>query len=190
MKVILLEAVPKLGKEGQVVNVKPGYARNFLFPQGMATLADKKQLEVLERRNAKMAAQLAETKADAEKVAEKLHKKSLDIEVKAGKESGRLFGAVTSEQIADEIKAKFGVELEKRQVLLVAPIKRTGRSGVEINIHRDVDIEVVVNVFDPEHVEAVKQDEAEATAAVIGEELKTDEEVRAEEARAEVSGDE
>lgn len=187
MKVILLEAVPKLGKEGQVVNVKPGYARNFLFPQGMATLADKKQLEVLDRRNAKMAAQLAETKSDAEKVAEQLNGKEIKIQVKAGRESTRLFGAVTSEQIAEEIKSQLGVEVEKKQVLLVAPIKRLGNYGVEINIHREVDIEVKVNVFDPEHEEAEKKEEAEATAEVIGEELKTDDEVKAEAAAEEES---
>lgn len=165
MKVILLEAVPKLGKEGQVVAVKPGYARNFLFPKGMATLADKSQLQVLDRRNAKIAAQLADTKADSEKVKEQLDGKQVDIQVKAGRESTRLFGAVTSEQIGEAIKAQLGVELEKRQILLVAPIKRLGTYGIEINVHREVEIEVKVHVFDPEHDEAEAEKEAKVPGA-------------------------
>lgn len=171
MKVILLQAVPKLGKEGHVVNVKPGYARNYLFPQGMATVADKRQLQVLDRRNAKMAAELAETKSDAEKLREEIHGKTLEIQVKAGKDSDKLFGAVTSEQIADALKDQLGQSVERKQVLLIAPIKRLGTYGVEINAHRDVDIEVKVHVFDPEHVEEEKAKEAEVTAQAVSEEL-------------------
>lgn len=171
MKIILLQAVPKLGKEGQVVNVKPGYARNYLFPTGMATVADKKQLEVLERKNARVAAKLAETKADAEKLREEIHGKTVNIQVKAGRESDRLFGAVTSEQIGEAIKDQLGKSFEKRDILLVAPIKRLGHYSVEINVHREVEIEVKVHVFDPEHVEEEKKQEAEATAEVISEEL-------------------
>lgn len=174
MKIILLEAVPKLGKEGQVVNVKPGYARNFLFPQGMATLADKKQLQVLERRNAKVAAKLAETKADAEKVKGELDGKTVEIEVKAGRDSTRLFGAVTSEQIADAIQAQLGQTLDRKQVLLVAPIKRLGDHSVEINVHREVDITVKVRVFDPEHEAEEAKKAAERTADIISEELTTE----------------
>ncbi len=73
MKVILKQAVPKLGKSGQVVNVKPGYARNFLFPKGMAVVAERGQLKALETINARMAAKLAETKSGAEAVGAKLN---------------------------------------------------------------------------------------------------------------------
>ena len=84
MKVILKQSVPKLGKEGQVVNVKDGYARNFLFPQGMAIVADKTQLTVLERRNAKIASQLSETKAQAEALKGEIDGKELNIEAQVG----------------------------------------------------------------------------------------------------------
>lgn len=174
MKVILLQAVPKLGKEGHVVSVKPGYARNYLFPTGLATVADKSQLKVLDMKNARMAAKLAETQAAAEKVKAEVDGKEVKIQVKAGKESDRLFGAVTSEQIGDAIKEQLGHTFEKRQILLVAPIKRLGQYSVELDIHRNVDIQVKVSVFDPEHIEADKKAEAEATAEVISEELSTE----------------
>lgn len=168
MKVILQQAVPKLGKQGQVVNVKPGYARNFLFPQGMALLADKKQLEVLERRNAKVAAQLADTKANAEALKEKLNGKDISIETKSGGD-GRLFGAVTSQDICDAIKAQLGSDIDKKAVLLLRPIKRLGHYDIELDIHRDVTIELSLHVFDPEHMEVEKKAEPEAPVAVVEE---------------------
>lgn len=166
MKVILTKPVAKLGKDGSVVNVKAGYARNFLFPQGMAVYADKSQMELLERRNAKMAAQLAETKVTAVALAEKVNGKELKIETKAG-DAGRLFGAITSQNIVDELKNQLGLDFEKKDILLVAPIKRAGVHNVEIYAHRDVHIEVKVNVFDPEQIEA----ERKATAQAKGEEI-------------------
>ncbi len=152
MKVILKQAVPKLGKEGQVVNVKPGYARNFLFPQAMAVVADKKQLAVVERQQAKIAADLEKTKSGAEKLAEKLHGQRLRIQTKAGSD-GRLFGAVTSQDIVDKIKSDLGETIDRKAVLLLRPIKRLGSYDVELNVHRDVHIELKVSVFDPEFEE-------------------------------------
>lgn len=152
MKVILKQAVPKLGKEGQVVNVKPGYARNFLFPQGMAVVADKKQLEVVERRNAKVAASLAEGLAAAEALKGKIHGKEVSIQTKAGSDR-RLFGAVTDQDVADAVKAQLGESVDKKSVLLLRPIKRLGRYDVELNVHRNVVIEIKVRVFDPEFIE-------------------------------------
>lgn len=181
MKVILKQAVPKLGKEGQVVTVKDGYARNFLFPQHMATVADKKQLQVLERQQAKVAAELEQTRAEAQIVGEKLNGQALKIETKSGPD-GRLFGAITSQDIVDAIKKEFKVELDKKAVLLLRPIKRVGKYDVEINIHRDVDIELKVSVFDPEFVELDEKlpemDEAETAES-------TEDESPAEEAETE-----
>lgn len=174
MKVILKQAVPKLGKEGQVVNVKPGYARNFLFPQSMAVVADKKQLAVVERQQAKIAADLEKTKAGAESVAEKLNGKRLRIQTKAGAD-GRLFGAVTSQDIVDKIKSELGETIDRKAVLLLRPIKRLGTFDIELNIHRDVHIEIKLSVFDPDFeeveeklpdVEADLSGEAEAEPAI------------------------
>jgi large subunit ribosomal protein L9 len=160
MKVVLKQSVPKVGKEGQVVTVKDGYARNFLFPRRLAVVADKAQLDVLARRNAKLESALADTKASAEAIKEKLDGKTIRIESKVGKETGKLFGAVTSQDIADAVAQELGVTLEKRSVLLNHPIKRLGSHPVEIDVHRQVDIRLTVQVFDPE-VEAA---EAEAAA--------------------------
>lgn len=163
MKVILKQSVPKVGKEGQVVSVKDGYARNFLFPRGMAVVADRGQMRGLEARNARLQAKLDETKSGAEGVKAKLDGQVLKIEGKVGKDTGRLFGAVTSQDIADSIKKAFGVELDKKAVLLSHPLKTLGNHSVEIDVHRLVDIKLTVNVFDPEApVEAAAQEEAAA----------------------------
>jgi len=160
MKVILRTAVPKVGKAGQVVNVKPGFARNFLFPQGMAVVADKSQMKALDARNARVSAKLAETKSSAEAVAEQLNGKTLRIEGKVGAEQGKLFGAITSQDIADAISKEFGQTVEKKDVALLQPIKRTGKYPIEVDIHRDVPIHMTVVVFDPAAVETAPAEEA------------------------------
>ncbi|MCW5935737.1 MAG: 50S ribosomal protein L9 [Fimbriimonadaceae bacterium] len=156
MKVILKQSVPKVGKEGQVVNVKDGFARNYLFPRGIAIVADKAQMGVLDRRNARLEAKLAETKSDAEKLRDVLHGKVLEIEGQVAKGSTKLFGAITSQDIADAIKANFGVDFEKKVVLLAQPIKQLGNHTVDLDVHRLVDIRMTVHVFDPEALAAAK----------------------------------
>lgn len=156
MKVILKQAVPKLGKEGQVVTVKDGYARNFLFPNSMAVIADKKQLGVVERQQAKAAAELESTKADAEALATRINGKMLKVETKSGPD-GRLFGAVTSQDIVDALKTQLNESVDRKAVLLLRPIKRLGTYDIELNVHRNVDIEFKLNVFDPEFVETEEQ---------------------------------
>lgn len=149
MKVIMTTTVPKVGKEGTVVNVADGFARNYLFPRGLATLADKKQLAALEKRRARLAAKEADTKAAAEAIKSKLDGQTVKIEGNVGKELGKLFGAVTAQNVADEIKAQLGVAVDKKQVALVEPIKRLGKHEVLLDLHREVDATLVVHVFDP-----------------------------------------
>lgn len=169
MKVILKAAVAKLGKEGQVVTVKDGYARNFLFPKGMAVVADRKQVAAQDRRNAKLAADLAATKASAEAMRDRINGKTVKIEGNVGRDGVRLFGAVTSENIAEAVKAQLGETVEKKQVVLVNPIKRLGRFYVELDMHRQVDMHITVHVFDPanpdldEPVASAEVEEDEAT---------------------------
>lgn len=191
MKVILKQAVPKLGKEGQVVTVKDGYARNFLFPQSMAVVADKKQLQVLERQQAKIVAQLEETKASVEVMAEKINGKLVKIETKAGQD-GRLFGAVTSQDIVDALKAQLGQEVDRKAVLLLRPIKRLGVYDIEVNAHRNVNIEFKLAVFDPEFEEVdekmpeleaiLEEDAAEAEEAAAAQAVNQAEAAKAAEA--------
>ena len=163
MKVILNQTVPKVGKEGTVVTVADGYARNYLFPRGLAILADKNQTVALERRNARLAEKTAGQKSSAESLKEKLDGKTVKIEAKVG--AGKLFGAVTSQDVADAIKAQLGVTVEKKQVALIEAIKQLGHHSVLIDLHRDVDAHVIVNVFDPnapvEVVAPVVEEEAD-----------------------------
>ena len=148
MRVILKQTVPKVGKEGQVVRVKNGFARNFLFPRGMAVVADKAQLRVLEARNKRLESQLADTKSAADESASKLDGKSVRIEVKSGT-GQRLFGAVTAQDIADVIKDQLGVEIDRKIVGILQPIKQLGHFHIEIDLHRQVDCKVTVHVVDP-----------------------------------------
>ena len=110
MKVILNQAVPKVGKQGQVVTVADGYARNFLFPRGLAILAEKRQVAALEKRNERMAAKVAETVTAAKELGERLNGQTVKIEGKVGKDAGKLFGAITSQDVVDAMKAQLKVE--------------------------------------------------------------------------------
>lgn len=150
MKVILNQTVPKVGKQGQIVSVADGFARNFLFPRGLAILAEKNQLVALERRNAKAQAKGAETLASAQSLKERLDGQTVKIEGKVGRDAGKLFGAITAQDVADALKSQLGIELERKRIALVQPIKRLGDFPVEIDLHQEVDAKITVTVFDPE----------------------------------------
>ena len=166
MKVILNQTVPKVGKQGQVVSVADGFARNFLFPRGLAIYADKGQLSALEKRNVRLAAKSAETLTSAEKQKESLDGKTVNIQAKVGKDAGRLFGAITAQDVADAVKDQLGFEIEKKRVGLVQPIKRLGVFPVELDLHHEVDALIHVNVFDPDApVEAAPVAEAPVAEA-------------------------
>lgn len=149
MKVILNQTVPKVGKEGTVVTVADGYARNYLFPRGLAIVADRNQIKSLERRQARVAEKTAGLKSAAEALKDELHGKSVRIEGKVGKDSGKLFGAITSQDVIDAIKSQLGKSIDKKQVALIEPIKRLGIHHVELDLHPQVDATVKVEVFDP-----------------------------------------
>lgn len=166
MKVILNQTVPNVGKEGQVVNVAGGYARNYLFPRGLAIVADRSQIKALDARKARMEGKLAETKAAAEKLKERLDGAEIRIEAKVGKDMGKLFGAVTAQDIADTIKVAHAITLEKKQVGVLEPIKKLGIYPIAIDLHRDVDAFVKVIVFDPAVPMETEQVAAEAEEVV------------------------
>lgn len=161
MKVILNQTVPKVGKAGTVVTVADGFARNYLFPRGLAIVADRAQVAALEKRNARVAEKVAAKKADAEGVKAKIDGQTIKIETKVGADGVRLNGAITSQIIADAVKAQLGVELEKKQVALHDPIKRLGTYAVELDLHAHVDANISVVVFDPELI--VVEEEEETT---------------------------
>ncbi|MFQ6540190.1 50S ribosomal L9 C-terminal domain-containing protein, partial [Aphanothece stagnina] len=118
---------------------------------------------------AKLAADLAATKASAEAMRDRINGKTVKIEGNVGRDGVRLFGAVTSENIAEAVKAQLGETVEKKQVVLVNPIKRLGRFYVELDMHRQVDMHITVHVFDPanpdldEPVASTEVEEDEAT---------------------------
>lgn len=149
MKVILLQTVPKLGKEGTVANVADGYARNFLFPNRLAILADKNQLKALDIRNARLADKLAGQKSDAEALKGRINGATVRIEGQVGAVQGKLFGAITAQDITDAIAKQLGASLERKQVGLLQPIKQLGTFPITLDLHREVDAVINVVVFDP-----------------------------------------
>ncbi|MGV3617470.1 MAG: 50S ribosomal protein L9 [Fimbriimonas sp.] len=148
MKVILNQTVPKVGKEGTVVNVADGFARNYLFPRGLAIVATKQQIAALEKKNARISERTAGLKSDAEALRDKLNGQTVRIPGEVGSQ-GKLFGAITSANVIEAIAKQLGANLDKKQVALIEPIKRLGDHTVELDLHREVDARVTVTVYDP-----------------------------------------
>lgn len=146
MIVILNRDIKGTGKAGDVVNVSDGYARNMLLPKGYATEATEGNIRSLEKQKAIAAEKKAEEKAAAQQTAEKIGKVSVEIKTKAG-EGGRIFGSITSKDIADALKAQHSITIDKKKILLDSPIKQTGEMTVEIKLYTDVNakLKVVVN---------------------------------------------
>jgi large subunit ribosomal protein L9 len=162
VELILLERVEKLGQMGEVVKVKPGYARNFLLPQAKAVRATKANRERFERERANLEAQNIKRRDEAERVAERVQGLAVVLIRQAG-DSGSLFGSVSARDIAEACTAS-GLGIERSQVLLQQPIKMLGLSKVRVALHPEVSIEVTVNVArSPE--EAEKQARGEAVIA-------------------------
>lgn len=155
MDVILLERVEKLGQMGQVVKVRPGFARNFLLPQKKALRATKANLAFFDKQKAQLEAANLERRKDAEQVAGKLDGMAVVITRQAG-ETGVLYGSVAARDVAEAVTAA-GVTIERRQVSIDEPIKTLGLFKVRIVLHPEVSVFVTVNV-------ARSQDEAELQA--------------------------
>lgn len=155
MKVVLLERVEKLGAIGDVVAVKPGFARNFLLPQKKALRATDANLKVFELQRAAIEARNADARAKAATVGEKLEGQSFVLLRQAG-ESGQLYGSVSARDIADAASAA-GFAVDRAQVVLNTPIKAIGVTDVRVRLHPEVSVTVKVNV-------ARSADEAERQA--------------------------
>lgn len=179
IEVILMQRVEKLGQMGERVKVRPGYARNFLLPQGKAIRASKENLERFERERAQLEAQNLKRREEAERVAERVAGLSVVL-IRAAGEAGGLYGSVTARDIADACKES-GLTLDRSQVLLDQPIKTTGVTQVRVALHPEVVIQVGVNVArSPEEAEkqargedlrAAEQEEAESLEAELAAEL-------------------
>ncbi len=147
MKVILTQDVKSLGKKGEIVEVSDGYARNLLLKKGLGREATGKNLNdlKLQRANAeKVAKEALET---AETIRKEIDGKEVRVAVKAG-ESGRVFGSVSSKEIAEEAKKQLGCEIDKKKIVLDAPIKTLGVTQVAIRLHPKVTANIKVHVVE------------------------------------------
>ena len=145
MEVILKKDVKGTGKAGDVVKVSDGFARNKLIPGGLAVEAPPANRKAIEREKAKAAEKYAAEKAAAEDLARRLEDKIVVVKTKVG-DNGRLFGAITSMDIAGAIKEQTGEEVDKRKVILSKPIKETGVETIEIKLFQDVNAKVVIRI--------------------------------------------
>jgi len=144
IEVILLERIERLGHMGQVVKVRPGFARNFLLPQNKALRATKANLELFEKQRAELEARNAAERSKAEALAGKLDSLKLVI-IRQASESGHLFGSVSARDVSDAAVAA-GHKLDRTQVQIDAPIKTLGLFQVKVKLHPEVIIKVTVNV--------------------------------------------
>ena len=144
MKVILLEDVRGSGKSGDVVNVSDGYARNMLIPRGLAVEATPQNVKQLEKKKEAIAKKFAEDKAAALEMKKKLEEITVEVKTKAGKD-GKVFGSVTSKDIAEALQA-LGFDVDKKKIQLDSPIKATGTTDVNVKLFTEVSGKVKVNV--------------------------------------------
>jgi large subunit ribosomal protein L9 len=172
MQVILLERVSKLGQMGDVVDVKPGYARNFLLPQGKALTASDANVASFEAQKAQLEARNLETKKEAEALAEKLGGEQF-IVIRSASDGGNLYGSVTTRDVADVATAE-GFSVDRKQVVIELPIKTLGVHSVAIVLHPEVSTEIEINV-----ARSAEEAELQASGKSI-QELAAEEEAAAE----------
>ena len=172
MKVILLQELKGKGGEGDVVDVAPGFANNYLLPQKVAILATKGNLKQLEMRKNNIAKREATRLADADKLKSVLDGASVKVDAKVGEE-GQLFGSVTATQIAEAIKEALGVEIDRRRVEAGKAIKTAGQHEVVISIYRDIKATVTLLVGIDEV--AAEEEAEEAETEVVAEEAAAEE---------------
>lgn len=145
MKVILLEDVKSLGKKGEIVNVNDGYARNFILPKKLGLEATSKNLNdlKLQKQNDE---KVAQEKLDAAKaLAEEIKEKSITVKIQAGVE-GRVFGSISSKEIALEAKKQLNMDIDKKKIIIPDAIKSLGTYNVNIKLHKDVTATLTVKV--------------------------------------------
>lgn len=171
MQVILLQRIGRLGQMGDVVNVKDGYARNFLLPQKKALRATKENIAHFETQRTHLEANNLELKKEAEAVAAKLAGKTF-VAIRSAGDTGQLYGSVSTRDIADAVTAG-GFTIDRRQVVLDKPIKTLGLHGTRLALHPEVVVDVTLNIARSED-EAEKQARGEDVTMVKDEKLEID----------------
>ena len=137
MKVILKQDIKGVGKKDQIINASDGYAQNFLFPKNLAVPADKGNMSKLQAKKDSESFKKGEEKKQAEDIAKKIENIVLEIKVKAG-ESGKIFGSITSKEIADNLESQYKIKIDKKRINLKEPIKSLGSFTVEIRLFEGV----------------------------------------------------
>ena len=145
MKVVMLKDVKNIGKRDEVLNVSDGYARNFLFPQKLAVEATPGTLKEIERKRAAQDAREAERLAEARAKAETLKGKVITLAVKCG-DKGRLYGSVTSAEVAEALEKQHGIEADKRKIELGDPIREVGDREISIRLYTGVSTTMILRV--------------------------------------------
>lgn len=146
MKVILLQDVKAQGKKGELVNVSEGYARNFLFPKKLAVGADAKAMNEYNNREASLKFKHEQELKNAKELAAKLSKCEVNVYVQSGSQDGRFYGSVTTAEIAAAIKEQYGVEIDKRKIVLDEPIKTCCSKELDVKVYPDITAKIKVNV--------------------------------------------
>lgn len=144
MKVVLKQDVKGLGKKGELVNTSDGYARNFLFPKGLATEANAQSLTELKNREQAAKYKIETETAAAKKAAEEISGKTIKIKAKAG-QNGKLFGSVTSKEISERVKEEFKIDVDKRKII-VDDIKQFGTYEFEVKLYQGISAKLFVQV--------------------------------------------
>lgn len=145
MKLILQKEVEKLGEPGDIVEVKDGYARNYLIPRGLATQATKGALEHAERVRRQHESREAKALDEATAFAKRLEKTPVQVQAQAG-EDGRLFGSVTAQQIAEAVQRSIGEDVDRHEIRMEEPIRSTGTHEVQVHLHPEVNATITVQV--------------------------------------------
>ena len=144
MQVILLERVSKLGQMGDVVDVKPGYARNFLLPQGKAQTASEANITAFEKQKSQLETKNLETKKEADALLEKLDRQTFVV-IRSASDSGALYGSVSPRDAA-EVATSAGFSIDRKQIALVKPIKELGLHEMSVVLHPEVTATIILNV--------------------------------------------
>ncbi len=145
MKVVLLQDVKAQGKKNQIVEVSEGYARNFLFPKKLAVLADAKAINDVKNKEDSKNHKLALERAEAKELSEKISLCNVKIAIEAGND-GRFYGAVTAKDISEALKSQFGIDVDKRKIVLDAPIKAFGTYKLDVKVYTEISAKLTVMV--------------------------------------------
>ncbi len=145
MKVILLEDVRGSGKKDDIINVSDGYARNFLFPKKLAVEATAQNMNAIRKQKEAVAHKKEEERKQALALRAQMKDMVVTVPVKAG-DSGRLFGAVTNQEIADALKAQHGIEIDRRKLIIVSSIKQTGPAECEAKLFPEISAVLKLNI--------------------------------------------